>query len=169
MNGRVKWFVLLVCLTAAMTGFYLYVGYPLMAASPTSTVSLPAVSNPRLLISRHYEVIKSDSMNADDSQPQPVDTGINRNKQQFTAVVTATDETGPSGDAEETPQPSLSYNKYRQQNTQKSDTRSKYEPFIPDNNNNNNMSNNSDQKNEYSISPSPPGQRPSSLQSKLVY
>ena len=164
MNGRVKWFVLLVCLTAAMTGFYLYVGYPLTAASPRTTVSLPAVSNPRLLISRHYEVIKSDSMNADDSQPQPVDTVIKRNTQQFTAVVTATDETGPSGDAGAAPQQSLSYKEYRQQNTQKSDTRSKYKPFIPDNNNN--ISNNNDKKNEYSISPSPPRQRFSSLQSK---
>ena len=166
MNGRVKWFVLLVCLTTAMTGFYLYVGYPLTTASPTRTVSLPAVSNPRLLISRHYEVIKSDSMNTDDSWPQPVDTVIKRKTQQFTAVVTATDETGPSGDAGAAPQPSLSYKEYRQQNTQKSDTRSKYKLFIPANNNNNNISNNNDKKNEYSISPSPPGQRPSSLQSK---
>ena len=167
MNGRVKWFVLLVCLTAAMTGFYLYVGYPLTAASPARTVSLHAVSNPRLLIPRHYEVIKSDSMNTVDSQPQPVDTVIKLNTQQFTAVVTATDETGPSGEAGATPnqQPSLSYKEYRQQNTQKSDTRSKYKPFIPDNNNYN-ISNNNDKKNEYSISPSPPRQRFSSLQSK---
>ena len=165
MNGRVKWFVLLVCLTTAMTGFYLYVGYPLTAASPTRTVSLRAESNPRLLIPRHYEVIKSDSMNTDDSQLQPVDTVIKPNTQQFTAVVTATDETGPSGDAGAPPQPSLSNKEYRQQNTQKSDTRSKYKPFTPDNNNNN-ISKNNDKKNEYSISPSPPGQRPLSLQSK---
>ena len=165
MNSRVKWFVLLVCLTTAMTGFYMYVGYPLTAASPTRTVSLPAVSNPRLLISRHYEVIKSDSMNTDDSQPQPVDTVIKRNTQQFTAVVTATDETGPSGDAGAAPQPSLSYKEYRQQNAQKSDSHSKYKPFIPDNNNNN-ISNNNDKKNGYSISPSPHGQSPSSLRSK---